>query len=386
MDFVIAIALILVISGYLFYNWRQRLHLPSTNYFWILLGLHAILTTTYMLYAASSSSDSVAYYNDSSAEEDWGDLFGSSTTFIRFLTWPFSNLLGFSYYATMMVFSYIGFLAIFFLYLSAKENLTLNPVIGKLTWVEIVFMLPNIHFWSSSIGKGSIILLGVALFIFGLSRFNKRGMILIAGLIIVFLVRPHIFLAIVVGIMLGILLTNFGIKSYIRWGIFIAALAVFFLTSNSVLNFVGTDSYNVLENSMIAQRAAELSKAKSGVNIAEYNIFLKLFTFWFRPLFIDAPGVIGLIVSFENLFYLFVFFLVIREAILEWNNFNGWYRIMIFIFILGSIMLSQVTANLGIAMRQKAQLMPLLFIVFCKTMSLIQRKDAGTLPAKPQFS
>jgi hypothetical protein len=386
MDFVVAIALILVISGYLFYNWRQRLHLPNNSYFWILLGLHAVLTITYMLYAANSSSDSVAYYHDSSAEDDWGDLFGSSTTFIRFLTWPFSNLLGFSYYATMMVFSYIGFLAIFFLYLAAKENLSLHPILGKLTWVEIVFLLPNLHFWSSSIGKGSVILLGMALFVFGLSRFNKRGLILITGLTIVFFVRPHIFLAIVVGVMLGILLTNFGIKSYIRWGIFIAALAVFFLTSSSVLNFVGTDSYNVLDNSMLAQRAAELSKAKSGVNLAEYNIFLKLFTFWFRPLFIDAPGVIGLIVSFENLFYLFVFFLVIREAIVEWGNFNGWYRIMLFIFILGSIMLSQVTANLGIAMRQKAQLMPLLFIVFCKAMSLIQRKDEGSLPAKPQFS
>jgi hypothetical protein len=37
--------------------------------------------------------------------------------------------------------------------------------------------------------------------------------------------------------------------------------------------------------------------------------------------------------------------------------------------LFGSFALAQVTGNLGIAMRQKAQLMPFFFIIFCKVVS-----------------
>jgi hypothetical protein len=35
-----------------------------------------------------------------------------------------------------------------------------------------VFLLPNVHFWSSSIGKGPTMLFGIGMIIYGLSRFN----------------------------------------------------------------------------------------------------------------------------------------------------------------------------------------------------------------------
>lgn len=45
----------------------------------------------------------------------------------------------------------------------------------------------------------------------------------------------------------------------------------------------------------------------------------------------------------------------------NWSKINGWFRICFFIFLFGSFILAQVTGNLGIAIRQKAQLMPFLF-------------------------
>jgi hypothetical protein len=105
------------------------------------------------------------------------------------------------------------------------------------------------------------------------------------------------------------------------------------------------------------------------VNIAEYGLFMKMFTFWFRPLFFDGPGALGLIVSFENLLYIYMFFVIIKEGLFSWRQWNGWIRICLFIFLFGSFALAQVTGNLGIAMRQKAQLMPFFFIIFCKVVS-----------------
>jgi hypothetical protein len=97
---------------------------------------------------------------------------------------------------------------------------------------------------------------------------------------------------------------------------------------------------------------------------------MKMFTFWFRPLFFDGMGALGIIVSFENLLYIYMFVMVIKEGILSWGQWNGWFRICLFIFLFGSFALAQVTGNLGIAMRQKAQFMPFFFILYCKAVSI----------------
>jgi len=122
------------------------------------------------------------------------------------------------------------------------------------------------------------------------------------------------------------------------------------------------------------------------VDIANYNQAQKLFTFLYRPLFIDAPGVLGFIVSFENLLYVLFTINLIRYGPLSWRHWNGLIRILFFIFIYGSVSLSQIAGNLGIAMRQKAQIVPLFFIVYCKTMALDgerKRKPVNAAAYKP---
>jgi hypothetical protein len=105
------------------------------------------------------------------------------------------------------------------------------------------------------------------------------------------------------------------------------------------------------------------------VDLGNYNQAQKLFTFWYRPLFVDAPGFLGIVVSFENALYVFFTIGIIRYGLTNWKEWNGWFRISFFIFIFGSIALAQIAGNLGIAMRQKAQIMPLFFILYCKAMS-----------------
>jgi hypothetical protein len=46
----------------------------------------------------------------------------------------------------------------------------------------------------------------------------------------------------------------------------------------------------------------------------------------------------------------------------------------LFAFILGSFVLAQVSGNLGIALRQKAQLMPLFFILYAKCIEIKQQQ------------
>lgn len=183
------------------------------------------------------------------------------------------------------------------------------------------------------------------------------------------MIRPHILLALVIGILIGVFLTNAGIKPVYKWLIFLLSLGAFSYLSESVLNFTESDSLNITSSNILTHRTNELSKASSGVDIQNYNQLQKVLTFWFRPLFFDQLGAFGLITSLENSCYIFMFITVLRRLFSNWFKFNGLFKILLFSFVLGSIVLAQVSANLGIALRQKTQFMPFLFIIYFKALS-----------------
>jgi hypothetical protein len=86
----------------------------------------------------------------------------------------------------------------------------------------------------------------------------------------------------------------------------------------------------------------------------------------YRPLFIDAPGLFGLVVSFENLILLYMTFLLCtKRFIRSFNNHRNSFflRLNLFYLLSGAIILSSTTANLGIAVRQKTMLLPSFIII-----------------------
>jgi hypothetical protein len=100
----------------------------------------------------------------------------------------------------------------------------------------------------------------------------------------------------------------------------------------------------------------------------------------YRPLFFDAPGVLGLIVSFENVFYLLI---TLRLLSLKGIGFllrsNFLVKTAFVSFLTVTIALAQIAGNLGLAMRQKSQVMILfLFVIvsFLDTEKLIEYRLA----------
>ena len=111
-------------------------------------------------------------------------------------------------------------------------------------------------------------------------------------------------------------------------------------------------------------RGGELAKSGSGVDMSSYPLPLKLFTFWFRPLFFDAPGLLGLIVSVENLIYLLLFIKILKKDFIKFlKKSNIVVKMSITVFFLSSLALTFVMSNLGIIMRQKSMVMYFLFFV-----------------------
>ncbi len=376
MDLLFVIILILGLYALQRSVWTKRLDSTSSSFLDMLFIVHLALFVVYTIYAYLTASDSFNYYRVASSAESWGVLWGTQTAFMNFITWPFANLLGLSYNSVMLIFSYIGFQGIVLSYLVAKENIPrLRPITGSFSILEYLFLLPNLHFWSSSIGKGRVMLFAVGLLLFGLSRFTNRKLYILMGTAIMFLVRPHILYAFLVGTAVAILFSSKGLKTSVKIGFFLVALVFLYFISDDVTELTGGSGFDVFNSDMLAHRNAELSKSTSGVNTGG-NQFLKLFTFWFRPLFVDAPGAMGIIVSFENAFMLYLFFQLFRNGLKKWKQLNTYYRILVFSFLFASIALAQVGGNLGIIMRQKAQIMPMFFIVYAYTVALKQRRMA----------
>jgi hypothetical protein len=346
----------------------------SKKFLWILYAVHIILSIVYLIYASLTASDSVAYFKTASSTTDWSSLFNTGSTFIRFLAWPFCNILNLSYYSLMVVFSNFGYFGIILFYSTLKENIRYKNSLNSYSTLEWVFLLPNVHFWSSSLGKGSMMIFGLGLLFYGISRFNYRFIHIVIGSFIVYFTRPHILFTCIVGVAIGLLFSGKGISKTVKYSLIVVSfIAVYFLT-DKVLEFTESDSLNILDSNTILHRAQELGKSSSGVDISNYNVVSKMLTFWFRPLFIDATGLMGFLVSFENVVLVVMILSIIKTFVTNLKKFNGFYLSCLFAFVLGSFVLAQVSGNLGIALRQKAQIMPLFFIIYAKCIEFKQRQ------------
>jgi hypothetical protein len=129
---------------------------------------------------------------------------------------------------------------------------------------------------------------------------------------------------------------------------------------------VGIDQEEFLSQGLdLTHRAKKLTLASSGVDITNYSLPMQVFTFLYRPLFFDSPGLLGIIVSFENVIYVLLSLKLV-------GNIRGWRflftgnflsKTAFFSFLTVTIALAQIAGNLGLAMRQKSQVMILLLFV-----------------------
>ncbi|MCF4102666.1 hypothetical protein L1I30_13395 [Gillisia sp. M10.2A] len=323
----------------------------------------------YYIYAFFNASDSHKYFIwPQNIHKGWLDFFGTETTFVNFISYPFINGLGFSYEMMMLLFTWFGFLGFVYAYLFFKENISLEVKVFKhIDLLTLILFLPNMHFWTASLGKGSIIFLGLMLFAYSIKKPKVRVVGLLIGALLVFYIRPHVFLLLTVGGLGGFFLGKDAISWKKKLIIGLSMLLGLFLIHEKILAVVHLNNSKDLISDFIAftaQRSQDLNTASSGVNMAGYSLPEKFFTFWFRPLFFDAPGILGIIVSLENFIYLLLFLKILKLDFLKFlKNAPVNVRMSLVLFMLTSFAMTFVMSNLGIIIRQKSMVMYFLFFV-----------------------
>jgi hypothetical protein len=333
-----------------------------------LYWFHMFFAGVYYVMVMSSPSDSVGYYQRPQAIlEGWFSVYDTGTPFVDFVGFPFINYMGFTYEMMMALFAWLGYWGFVYFYIFFKENLQHKHSFKGIDLVTLILFLPNMHYWTASLGKGSIIFFGLGMAMYGISSLNNRKVALVIGMLLVYHVRPHVFLFMAIAIVIGFITGRQKIPVYQKLMVLAGGTAALVLLYDQILGFVNLDSENLLESfdQFSNTRAYELSKAGSGIDISNYPLFLKLLTFWFRPLFFDSPGPVGLIVSFENVFYLFLASKLFQGGVIGYlRKSSAMVKTCAVVFLATSFALSGTLSNLGIIIRQKSMVMYFfLFIV-----------------------
>ena len=367
-DFVIVFIILLVANQTLFKSLSNKFSFFDKKLMNKLFLYHLLFFIIYFTYATLNASDSKVYYHDALYYEgDLMNLFTTGTKFILFVT-TFLVRIGFSYLSLMFFFSWVGYVGFVFAYLFFRENITINvTVFKKYDLLNLLLFLPNMHFWTASLGKGSLIFMGLMIFIYALRFPQKRIVALLIGGFFVYMIRPHVMLFVLVGIMVGILTGRSRIGVGVKFLVLLVSVGFLYLAQNSILgvaNLEGSENVFADFDQFASDQSRRLLSTDSGVDMSNYPLPFKFFTFWFRPLFVDSPGLLGIFSSAENLIYLLLFAKIANRRFLRFIIKAPYLvKTSLIIFVLTSFALTFVMANLGIIMRQKSMVMYFGFFV-----------------------
>ena len=265
-----------------------------------------------------------------------------------------------------------GFLGSLVLYSS------LNKFEKNKLYVYLVLFLPNFHWWTSGIGKDAIIcttFLGALYFIVNRKFFS---FFLVSLIVIGFLIRSHTVTMIIISLGMCYFLKPSEFPNVAKFFFPVILLVAIVFGAPIVANKVSIQSLDSVEliERMELQTERNL-KGSTSFDISSYPPPLRLFTFMYRPLFLDASGAMGLMISFENAILLLLSFLAFRNLKIVYARDKQLpleivYCILVIALIW--IMLGMTTANLGLAIRQKNQITPYIYYLFVISDYLKRRK------------
>ena len=336
---------------------------------------HFLIAIAFHFYIANFGGDATYYWEfarDSSLEDIMEIVNrGSATGVLYLINYLPANIFQLSFFTGNMMYALLGYVGFVYIYKTLKDIFgDLRQLFSiKLFGISIhpwIWFLPNLHFWSSGIGKDTILFFCIAVFIFCIQKVRTRLLGLLVSIIISLAIRPHITLFLLVSFGIGYMIDG-RLKGYQKALLFMVFLVGFISIFNYVLEFVQLES---LETSAIDEyastKAANLNKAQSGsgIDISSYPFPLKVFTFLYRPLFFDINGILAVLASIENLILLLFTVAILRNK--PFAAFKGGAVIiksMLLYFIMGAVSFSLILGNLGIMLRQKNMFIPY-FIIF----------------------
>lgn len=327
----------------------------------IVMGLslvwHTSFTIAYCALGARGGGDIFLYYERAGREAmEWGDLYGLGTTFIVWVITPLVDGLQIGILPVSIVFGVLGFFGIWLLAAAIVENLEALRWKRGLRFAYVLIFLPGINHWTSALGKDALIMFALGLFIFALSKPRQRWIAVAVGWLLVFHIRPHISIVLILAVTASLILSGRTMSVQRRALAIVTMIVVAFIAFPYVLEFLDIKAGGVGDYISYVEERGELNmRGDSSVDMYDYSLVGRAFAFLFRPLPFEAHNLTSLVASIENILLL----LMILTALVKFRlvdalrNGSLLVNFLAFYSIGSTILLSGVTLNLGLAFRQK---------------------------------
>jgi hypothetical protein len=359
---LITILIVFIVGCYLIFK--------SSNYFnstitraLLLYIWHSVFCFAYIFATTIIGGDSIWYYTSSL---NVLREFSVGTTAVQYLTAIFTVGFGLTYISTFLVFNIIGSYGLLAFDATLRHiNKNKSGFVKSLSL--FIILLPSLSFWSSAIGKDSIHFMATTFLLWSCIDFNKRKKMFLFSLGLIFLVRPHISGIAIIAFTLSIIFIKTYSPSMKKIYFIISLISLIFILP-FILEYVGLGRSISIDTiiSYIKSRQNVNMGGGSSIDIRQMNLPYQLFTYLFRPLPYEAHSVFAFLSSIDNVLILTVFtlsFLSIISLKGQKFNLNHPTENRLFLLIFGMamlIILSLTTANLGIAVRQKWMVLPIL--------------------------
>ncbi len=382
----------LAISGILILRWataRDDDPMMGVLGLALVVKLAAAWVRFYVSFELYGSGDSLQYHLDAVARADRFfahhvsliDLVTprAGTASITDLTAMLYTVIGPARLGGFLVFSFIGFWGLFFFSRALRTGL---PEADHVTYARLLFFLPSLVFWPSSIGKEAIMMFGIGLASLGAARITRRipqgWLILVAGLAVGGLVRPHVSAVILVSVTIAVLFRRpmderrgFGAAGRFG-GVMILMVGLAFMFGQTAKYLVpGSTKNDVAVVGQVFDKAtAGTAGGGSVIDRPLPNNPLQYpgaaFTVLFRPTILEARNPQNLAAAAETTVLLAI-------LVARWRRLKQLPKLaMRRTYVLFATVYTGVFcfawsafANLGALARQRVQVWPLMLTLFC---------------------
>lgn len=300
------------------------------------------------------------------SQKSWISFFQPGTDIIKILTFPLVKYLHLPFWSGFLIFtmvSYLGFYKLWQIILVLTRNHQSSFLVGVL-----LLLLPNLHLWTSFIGKESILFLALVFMAEKMLSQNFKSPTFLLSFLLIALIRPHVAVVLLGAFLIAFIWTgNLTRKNLIKFGLIttIGFTGLYWLIKK--IAFVTTNPFERILH-VYQYHIKGLKKTAAYVPLDDYSLPYKIFTFYFRPLPFEKTGWLYQIWSLENLILLLLsgsaLYVVLKNLKkMKWEVSEIF---TIFAILLLAIMYVFAYANYGLIARTKIMAMPFLYILLVK--------------------
>lgn len=331
----------------------------------LLYGWHSFFSIAYVVIYSHIGGDALMYYEQSFSENLsfwWG------TNFIILFTSLFTRGIEFSFLAVSLIFNIIGTVGLLAFDASLKVAVREKSAVIKLL-ASAVVLLPAISFWSAGLGKDAISFTASCIALWAAINIRKNYLLFGAGVVLMFIVRPHIAGLMVIALGAAILVSP-NIAFRVKTVLLLISLPLSVALVKFVFLYIGLREFAGIEDVIAYIEGRQLQNLSGGssFDLKGMAFGYQLFTFMFRPLPFDAHNTLAAISAIGNAI-LAALALVSLRGLLAGGfptgiSKTGIHFMWVYILICWSI-IALTTANMGLAVRHKWMVAPfVLFFIF----------------------